>query len=216
MGIKTVIATIGSINNTDLKDALLPVLTLCSKKDENPPYLEALIVDIGGESIDFWTTNNRNIFVSTVAAEGVKRSMSAVVRPSRFGLMVEHIRKAKHHLCISIAHDEEGNAIELTIGSENGVITIGDSLAFKRPRKQPVFDAFDRDTEHTFVPGQVIFLPKTLLPIMNAFKNVTHIDIAYSPANMQMRIKTQDTASVKFDAIVAGCEPPRGTVGGGA
>ena len=209
MSIKT-IATIGHVKNTDLKAALLPVLGLCGKTDEFPPYVGALCLDVNDNSVDFWVTNGRTIFSSNVAAENVTANMSAFIRPSRFGLMREHIKKAKTFLQIIIKHSEETNAVELVITSENGTIAIGDTLDKQPPVKQPLFDAFDRDVDKSFTPEQIVFSTDYLLPVLTAFKNAISVDLSYSPASRHMRIKTSiDTPLVKFDALVCGMNPPK-------
>ncbi len=212
------IATINTFSPTHIKNALLPVLALTSKKDDIPSYTGALCVETNGDTLDFWVigTGRYSIFCSTVAVHRdnpFPEEVKAAIRPSRLGLIVEHIKKAKKHLSITlgILQDEEGKPTEvaLTITSEHGTITLTDNV-FNIPIKQRLFNAFDSDPNHTSMPGAAVFNPKWCLPILNAFKDVEYMDIRYSPANLQMRVSTpKGTANVKLDALVCGVAVPK-------
>lgn len=159
----------------DIKAALLPVLGLCNKADDPiRPFYAALCIDSDGKDLLFWTASPSGLFVSKIETGESTSDVAMTIRPSCFGLLVEHIKKAKIRLDLEISQAAENEVPELRVTTENGIINIRDDQNPKHPDPRK----FLEDTERQdLMPEPAHFRPQQLLPFLNAFKNVQHMNI---------------------------------------
>ena len=204
-------ATLSKINikpACDIKAALLPVLGLCGKSDDPiRPSIGAFCIDSDGKDLVFWTHSHSALFTSKIEADELTGDVAMTIRPSCFGLLVEHIKKARIRLEAKIIQDSEDTAPELHITSENGTLVIADEQNPEHPDPRKFLKCKE---ELATIPAY--FIPKKCLPFLNAFKNVQYIDVVYSASESDdkstMRIRTtHEEFFVRFEALILGCYP---------
>lgn len=194
----------------DMKAALLPVLGLCGKADDPiQSFTGALCIDSDGKDLVFWTASFSAIFASKIEAEELTNNVKMTIRPSCFGVLVEHIKKAKIRLDVEIIQASEDKVPKLHVTTENETLVFKDMMNPEHPDHRMFLK---RTEKQTSTPEPAYFKPKTFLPFLNAFKNVQHVDIMYSVSESEdasdMHIRTTHKEPfVRFEAFIMGCRP---------
>ena len=192
----------------DMKAALLPVLGLCGK-DDDPirSSIGALCVDSDDKDLVFWTASPSALFASKIEADELTGAAAMTIRPSCFGLLVEHVKKSKIRLDIEIIQAAESEVPELHVTTENGTLVIKDEQNPKHPDPRKFLKRRERQGT---IPAY--FRPKICLPFLNAFKNVQYVDVMCSASESDdecdMHIRTtHKELFVRFEALILGSYP---------
>lgn len=190
----------------DMKAALLPVLGLCNKADDPVrPFCAALCIESDDKGLLFWTASPSAVFASKIEAGELAGDVNMTIRPSCFGLLVEHVRKAKIRFDLEAVQAAENEVPELRITTENGTLVIRDEMNPEHPDLRKILELTE-----DWVTTPAYFIPKNSLPFLNAFKGAQCIKILCSTSDTKSAMRVQTThmeSFIRFEALILGCDP---------